>query len=232
MKNNLFIIGDSFCRDTFYVEPRINETKSFWVSDLKKKLGNVDLLCDAEPSRDLQTIIDNWIKVINNVKKNDYLIICVPYFRRTRLPLDEKSYKIIELNETKLINRFVGTHSYNNEKLEFWGDDYDLKFFSENLSVQEIINSSISSQKNFIEIIESLYHLTNGKKYVFSWDEMDVKSNYIENKETIIKNIGVWETHKDVYYETDGEFGSKNDIHWSFRMNDLFADYVFEKLIK
>lgn len=232
MKNNLFIIGDSFCRDTFYVEPRINETKSFWVSDLKKKLGNVDLLCDAEPSRDLQTIIDNWIKVINNVKKNDYLIICVPYFRRTRLPLDEKSYKIIELNETKLINRFVGTHSYNNEKLEFWGDDYDLKFFSENLSVQEIINSSISSQKNFIEIIESLYHLTNGKKYVFSWDEMDVKSNYIENKETIIKNIGVWETHKDVYYETDGKFGSKNDIHWSFRMNDLFADYVFEKLIK
>lgn len=230
MKNKLFVIGDSFCRDTFYVEPRINEDKTFWVDGLKEMLGNVDVFCDGEPSRDLQTIIDNWIKIIKHVKETDYLVICVPYFRRTRLPLSKNCHKKIELNEINYVNRFMGTHSYSNENLEFWGKDYNFNYFNNTLSTQEIINASNSSQENFIEIINSLYHLTCGKKYVFSWDKMDIKSDIIEDKETITKNIGVWETHKDVFYETDGYFGLETDVHWSFKMNDLFSEYVYKKL--
>ena len=230
MKNKLFEIGDSFCRDTFYVEPRINENKTFWVDSLKEMLGDVDVFCDGEPSRDLQTIIDNWIKIIKHVKETDYLVICVPYFRRTRLPLSKNSYKKIELNEINYLNRFMGTHSYSNENLEFWGKDYNFNYFTNNLTTQEIINASVSSQENFIEIINSLYHLTCGKKYVFSWDKMDIKSDIIDDKESITKNIGVWETHKDVFYETDGYFGMETDVHWSFKMNDLFSEYVYKKL--
>lgn len=231
MKNNLFVIGDSFCRDSFYVEPRINEFKSFWVDKLKFKL-NVDVLCDGEPSRDLQTIIDNWIKLIKHIGKNDYLIICLPYFRRSRLPYSKGLYQHIEYKDVNIINRFVGTHAAKNTDLEFWNKDYDYEQLLKELSVQEIINSSYASQMNFIEIIESLYHLTNGKKYVFSWDEMDVKSDIIEDKLDITKNIGIWETHRDVYHSTDGEFGLKDDMHWSYKMNELFADYVYEKLTK
>jgi len=232
MKNNLFVIGDSFCRDTFYVKSRINEIKSFWVEDLKKRFNNIDTLCDGAPSRDLQTIIDTWIKLIKHIGKDDYLVICVPYFRRSRLPFSKNNYHHIEFKNINIVNRFVGTHSSKGAELEFWGKNYKYEYFLNQLSVQEIINSSYASQINYIEIIESLYHLTNGKKYVFSWDEMDIKSDFIEDKNIITKNIGFWETHRDVFYETDGEFGLENDVHWSFRMNEFFSDYVFEKLTK
>jgi len=35
MENNLFVIGDSFCRDSFYVKPTLNQNKCFW--DVKSK---------------------------------------------------------------------------------------------------------------------------------------------------------------------------------------------------
>jgi hypothetical protein len=230
MINNLYVIGYSFCRDSFYVKPKHKEEKSFWALDLSKKL-NVKLLCDGEPSRDLQTILDNWIKIIKDIKKEDYLVICVPFFKRTRLPLSKNYYRITELN---YVNRFVGTASYNNldVELEFYGNSYNWKELEEMLTTQEVINSTASSQLNYVEIIESLYYLTNGKKFIFSWDNMDIKSYIIEDKNKLEKNIGIWETHRDVFYETYGECGMESDIHWSYRMNNLFSDYVYEKFMK
>lgn len=226
MKNNLFVIGDSFCRETFYAKERPDESKIFWVDNLKEKLKVKNTFCDGEPSRDVQSIIDNWIKIINKISKDDYLIICLPYFRRTRLPLNFNNYEVKDF----YVNRFIGTHSYKNQELEFWGKNYDFNFFLKKLSLQEIINTSLASQKNMIEVIESLYELTSCKKYIFSWDEMDVKSSVIEDKEVIEKNIGIWETHRDVFYNTQGKFGMEHDAHWSFKMNELFSEYVITKL--
>jgi len=230
MKNNLFVIGDSFCRDSFYVKPTLNQNKSFWAYELSNKL-NTNLICDGEPSRDVQTIIDNWIKIISLIKPEDYLVICIPFFKRTRLPLSEKYYEYVECGNTTYINRFVGTPSYiNTEKeIETFGSQYNCKKFEDDLRVQEIINGSKANQLNQIEVIESLYGLTNGKKFVFSWDNMDYKSYIIEDKEMLKTKIGEWETHRDVFYETNGECGLENDIHWSFKMNFLFSEYLFKK---
>lgn len=230
MKSNLFVIGDSFCRGCTYINPSLNENRCFWADDLSKRM-NLKLICDAEPSRDIQTIIDNWIKTISSIKETDYLIICIPYFRRTRLPLSEKNYQIFDGGEVKYINRFVGTASYSNEftEIEMFGSQYNWKKFEEELRTQEIINASNANQLNSIEIVESLYNLTKGNKYIFSWDEMDFKSKIIEDKIVLTENIGIWETHKDVYIQTNGKYGSDYDTHWSFKMNRLFSEYLNKK---
>lgn len=233
MKNKLFVIGDSFCRDSFYVEPRINEKKSFWAEELSNKL-ETELICDGEPSRDVQTIIDNWIKIIKIIKSTDYLIICIPFFKRLRLPLSDKNYSEVSFGDEKYVNRFVGLSSFNNidNELEIFGNQYEWKYFENQLKTQELINGSNASQLNFIEVIECLYDLTNGKKFVFSWDIMDKKSYIIEDKQSLTEKIGIWETHRDIFYNTDGAYGLKDDMHWSYNMNNLFAEYMYEKFIK
>jgi len=230
MKNNLFVIGDSFCRECTYIKPTLNENRCFWAGDLSKRL-DVNLICDGEPSRDVQTIIDNWIKIISLVTPNDYLVICIPYFKRTRLPLSEKNYQVFENSVVKYVNRFIGTPSYNNlySDIETFGNQYDWKKYENDLKTQEIINASMANQLNSIEVIESLYNLTKGKKYIFSWDTMDFKSQIIEDREILTKNIGMWETHKDVYIQTNGKHGSDFDTHWSFKMNRLFSEYLYIK---
>lgn len=230
MKNNLFVIGDSFCRNSFYVEAPSNQNKCFWAQDLSDKLGT-GLICDGEPSRDVQTIIDNWIKILSLIKPEDYLVICIPFFKRTRLPLSEKEYQLFEIDNVKYTNRFVGTSSYNNKntEIETFGKQYDSKTFENDLRIQEIINGSKASQLNQIEVIESLDALTNGKTFVFSWDNMDFKSHVIEDKDVLTKNIGEWETHRDVFYRSNGNHGLENDFHWSYKMNELFAEHLHKK---
>jgi hypothetical protein len=152
MKNNLFVIGDSFCRDGFYVKEPLNQIKCFWAQDLSDKL-NTNLICDGEPSRDVQTIIDNWIKILSLIESEDYLVICIPFFKRTRLPLSEKDYQFFERNEVKYVNRFIGTASYNNmdTEIETFGKEYNWKKFEKDLSTQEIINVSKANQLNQID---------------------------------------------------------------------------------
>ena len=86
---NVFIIGDSFCTKR---SDKIQDL-IFWVDELKLNLLEFNIMCDGEPSRDSQTIIDNWVKIIPLIDNDDFLIICLPNFGRTRLPLSEKNYR-------------------------------------------------------------------------------------------------------------------------------------------
>ena len=225
----IFIIGDSFCTD------RQNENNNliFWVNELKKNLSTFEIICDGDPSRDVQTIIDNWIKIIPLMNDSDYTIICLPYFRRTRLPLSEKNYRVFENNDkTFYTNRFVGTASYNNEKdnLEIWENNFNWKTFEKLLETQEMINSTNASIKNYIEIIESLIKISKGRKYIFSWDNMDIKSEFIDDKNMIKNKIGMWETYGDVYIKTNGLYGFDNDFHWSDEMNLKFSKFIIKTI--
>ena len=38
--------------------------------------------------------------------------------------------------------------------------------------------------------------------------------------------IGFWETLNDVYNQTNGEYGNKNDIHWSEKMDISFFEVI------
>lgn len=233
MKKTLYIIGDSFCR-SHYVKPLHDQEECFWVSDLEKKISDYNIFCDGEPSRDVQTIIDTWIRLLKYVENDDIIIVCLPFFRRTRLPLNEKDYIKKYFKEFAIYTRFVGTPSYHNQhvSLEFWDQKYDSKYFLDKLSNQEIINTSKANQLNTIEIVESLIKISKIKTYIFTWDVMDFKTEFIEDKNDITKKIGFWETHYDVHQQTDGKFGAHGDFHWSHKMNKGFSDYVYKKLFQ
>lgn len=232
--NKIFVIGDSFCNDFYWVNPPVGIEKCFWVDDLKNKLPKYEIIQNAQPSRDIQTILDIWIRIINDLNSDDYLLICLPYFRRTRLPLDENNYTEMKIDDKILYNRFVGTASYEQDRelLEFWKNENNSKFYSEKLEYQEMINTSTAYQKTTIEIIESLYKITKSHVYIFSWDDMDIKSEYIEDKNILTNNIGLWETNHDDYVSANGESGQFGDLHWSHKMQKLFSDYIINKFFK
>lgn len=236
MKNKkVLAIGDSFCQPFYQYEPeKDGDEKCFWVDYLKENLTEYEVICDGWASRDAQTIVDNWIKCIPNLYDDDFLIICLPYFRRTRLPYHEKHYDTFESSDfrIKYINRFVGTPSYHRERerLEFWDQNYNKQYFLETLQNQEIINTSKAFQLNFIEIVESLKKITKSRVYVFSWDVMDYKSDIIDDKSDLIKKIGMWETNYDVYNKTNGLKGFKGDCHWSHPMSKKFGEFIYEKI--
>lgn len=228
-------IGDSFCTPFYQYEPENDgDEKFFWVDYLTEKLPEYEVVCDGWPSRDVQTIIDNWIKCIPNLYEDDYLVICLPYYRRTRLPFHENHYTTFESKDFRIrhINRFVGTPSYHKEleRLEFWDQNYNRQYFLETLSNQEIINSSKASQLNFLEIIDSLIKVTKCRTYVFSWDVMDYKSENVEDKIDITSKVNYWETNWDVYNKTNGVKGCKGDCHWSHPMNKKFGEYMYKKI--
>lgn len=233
MKKKVYVIGDSFCRE-HWIKPRNNQEPHFWVYDLQKLIPDYEVFCDGEPSRDVQTIIDTWIRLLKYTSSDDTIIVCLPWFRRTRLPLIEKNYNKKNYGDFTLETRFVGTPSFDNkrETLEFWEQQYDWRFFEDKLKYQEIINTTRANQNNTIEIVESLIQFSKIETYVFTWDIMDIKSKFIEDKEQITNQIGFWETHLDVYNETNGEHGQPGDFHWSHKMNDHFATYVYNKLFK
>lgn len=229
MIKRLFVIGDSFTVPCHYAKGYVDG--SLWVDILREGL-NIDnemSLVDGMANRDVQTIIDNWIKLIPHLKSDDLLIICLPFFQRTRLPLAEHQWiKYIKNNEIKIVNRFVGPQMVYHWDLEFWGKEYNTKEWMSRMKIQEIINSSNASILNSIEVIQSLVKLTPSKLFVFTWDEMQIKSDVILDKSYFESNIGKWHTLNDEWNESNGEYGYLHDFHWSFSYNKLIAEHLIK----
>ena len=232
--NKIIVIGDSFCISYKKSKTRLNEEYCFWGDYIKSKMnGTHEIIIDAQPSRDAKTILDNWIKIIPQLDKNDFIVLCFPSLNRTRLPFDKSNYDILESSdkEIKIINRFYGTASYDNsyQHLEYWGNEYNWKHFEENLKYQEMINGSIANELNFLELIENLSKLTKCGKYIFTWDEFGQTSDYIKNKHKVKEDVGLFESFNDVFLETNGECGIP-DFHWSFKMNEVFGKFIYKQI--
>lgn len=229
MIDRLFVIGDSFTVPCYYVDGYTDDL--VWVDILRRGL-DIDKemsLIDGMANRDVQTIIDNWIKLIPNLKSDDLLIICLPFFQRTRLPLAEHQWiTYVNSKDVKVVNRFIGPQMSEYWELEFWGKEYNTKEWMDRMKIQEIINSSKSSITNSIEVIESLVKLTPSKLFVFTWDKMEIKSDVIFDKTYFETNIGKWHTLNDDWNESNGKFGYKQDFHWSLSYNKLVAEHLIK----
>ena len=129
MKPRLIIIGDSFAKG-------VNDG-SFYADILKERFQWIEVIHDGASSRDAQTIIDHWIKVIPEIRPDDYLVIIIPMLERSRLPLVEKHQTPVAIGKTILVNRFVGTASYNNEEIEIFGDSFGVDYYK-NLTVIDL----------------------------------------------------------------------------------------------
>jgi hypothetical protein len=230
----IVIIGDSFCRAYLRSKTRPGEKFCFWVDELKSYLNNdYEIVLDAQPSRDANTILENWIKILPQLNEDDFIVVCFPSLNRTRLPLDKNSYIYLKSSDEKIniINRLYGTASYDNlyQHLEYWGNEYDWKYFEENLKHQEMINGSVANELNFLDLIESVSKLTKCDKYIFTWDKFGQTSDYIRNNQDVKNDVGIFETFNDVFLETNGECGIP-DGHWSFKMNEIFCKFIIEKI--
>ena len=65
-----------------------------------------------------------------------------------------------------------------------------------------------------------------------SWDEFKYTNLYkfeIEDRIKLEYNLKYWETFDDVYYKTNGQSGKKEDKHWSFEMNRIVGNYIYNK---
>ena len=228
MRGNLYVIGDSFATPQSYAKG--NEDGShFWCDIIQKNHSNLNVYVSGDSSRDAQTIIDIWIKLLPTLTKTDMLVIIVPFFNRTRLPLDKRNWKNCFIPDFYITDRFAGTASYYNDTIEFWGDGFKREYYLQIMSTQEIINASESSQLNFIEVIESVRLLSPINTYLFSWDEMKNKSLYIEDKPQLTEKLGKWETLTDDWSKSNGEIGIEDDGHWGFTTQKDFSDYIIEK---
>lgn len=230
MKEKLIVIGDSFAGPCCYANGY--EPEDFWCNVIRKQCDSIDVFVNGSPSRDIQSIIDIWIKSIPYLTKKDKLVVIIPYFIRTRLPLDSSEwYNGFDGDNLYMLpEKFYGTDSYQNPmKLEFWGNDYGKDYLKNMLSKQEMVNASKASQLNYIEIIESLLLMSPIDTYVFSWDNMDYKSDKIDDKDILTKKIGEWTTLYDYWTDSNGVYGVDGDFHWDPNMNRLFAYYIIKK---
>jgi hypothetical protein len=223
----IFIIGDSFVTTNDYAKGYTPDC--YWVEILKS--FGMKISVDGAPSRDVQTIIDNWIKLLPHLTEKDYLIVSIPHFRRTRIPVEQKFWDFGSHWGINFVNRFRGTNSYDSRtEIEFWGNSMDRNEFIKMLEPQEIINSSFSSKINYIEIISALKDITRGRSYIFSWDYLEYKSPAIEDRTDLESQIGEWTTLGDDWKRSGGELGFEGDFHWGFEMNRKFATFIKDKI--
>jgi len=223
--SKLYVIGDSFvvpCEYSKGFVPLYDD----WCRLLQSYNPHLELLVDGRPSRDVQTIIDIWTKLLQYLKEGDYLIVCIPAFVRTRLPVIKPNWEISKLNRG-IINRLIGTSGYSPNMKNIL-DDIDGSVESiKQLDYQSQINSAKSSVLNQLEIIESLIAVSNSKTIVFSWDVVDYKFDWMIDKNTIEAGIGVpYERLQDVWARTNGEMGMRGDLHWSGDYNRLFSVWM------
>lgn len=230
-----YIIGDSFAAPpTEDLIPKDKNLKDcYWVEILKNYFNESKFYINSAPSRDVQTIIDIWIKFIPKLSVDDFVILMLPYLSRTRLPIKNPTYHFDENQNIIHVERFVGTHSYTPKmyNIEFWDENISPEEINQLLIPQEIINQSDSSYYNLFEIIDSLINISKSKTLIFSWDDMRIKSKNIIDKKEIIENIGYWETFVDLYEKSDGKDGFKNDSHWSYDYHVQFGKYVLNKIL-
>lgn len=224
MDKKILFLGDSWVTNLFnnYVEGTKCPIRSFWTNE-----GYSSYFLGRH-SRDTQSVLDIWTKHISYLTPDDLLVVFLPVFNRTRLPLKDKSSLYIGHSITNFNDYFLGSKSYNSEfdYLEIWGNQYDFKYFNDKLEIQELINGSDASILNYIEIIEALYKLTPCKKIVHCWDYKKHDSNVIIYREEMTKLIGMWETRGEVQVRTNSEQGLKGDSHWSDEMNMKFMDFL------
>jgi hypothetical protein len=221
--SKILIIGDSFVGVG-------RPTHDSWVDIIMDNFESTYV--DSQPSRDVQTILDKWTCSIPNLNLDDFLIIMLPPFLRTRLPFNKTHFWDDRLSGNLTItNRFVGIHKYEpsvdlidvfeSQKI----DDYNTI-----IQTMQLINSSKAASLNYLDIISSLYKITPCKVLIFSWDEMDEKLDIIEDKSKIQNNLGYWGTSHNEYIKTNGKSGREHDHHWDDETHILFANYIKNKL--
>jgi hypothetical protein len=254
IKNALWVIGDSFCQDGVGhdgTQCRWSEyVRAYFKSKYLMNQFKIRYYNYAEGSCDTQTIIDNWIKLIPNMKEDDVIIVCLSDISRNRFPLKMQNIRILpkdlnsdeyKFNSPPTINSYfmyapVGWNPSN--PLMPSGDDTDVeispadKFRDYSWDTNILLNTEAYNNSK-IDIIEALYKITPcKKKFIYTWIDTDrLNSKNIHSKKWITENLfdGKWETQHQSWLSSLGKIGNKDDGHLSNMCEKLMADYFIKK---
>jgi hypothetical protein len=234
--SKLWIIGDSFTG--------VSKEKNYWPEILCSKFKGKNYYVSSKSSRDFQTIIDIFLRNLKDINSEDFVILVLPTLARVRVPrryeicdVEHCSYELQNHEELKSKHHdfFMGAHAYQPDNLI--GSDFELEYPLTGISIEDldkkvktnyIINSSNASKQNYIEILCSLKEYLPFELFIWSW-ENEIESEIITTKNQITKQIGFWHTIHDIWEETNGEYGTKADFHFSEKMHKAFADYLIVK---
>lgn len=94
-------------------------------------------------------------------------------------------------------------------------------------NITQMIHASKAYADNWNVILKSIQQYVPFELIYCSWaNELD--SSVVNTKNVIKNQCGIWYTLHDEFMETNGEFGKKDDIHWSNKMSDVFSKYIMK----
>ena len=221
--SNIYIFGDSFSANGSAFYRNESEKPAFWVDMIDSHYSTIVY---AEGSRDLQTILDTWIKVLPNMNEDNCIVVGLPSFIRWRIPRHELFYK----KENEQIVRHIGQHGPMDIKVE----EVIRDGLEERLFENQIMNSSKASSLNYKEVIESLTQLSKCKVILWSWTKFKkrFKPKGLYDKTDLEKELGYWGTMDGVFHRTNGKYGTKGDFHWDEKTQKLFYEFIKKEIEK
>ena len=240
-KNRIILIGDSFTAQPSDFKKNESEKEVFFLKELNNFFDR-KIMNYSQESRDVQTIFDIWIKLLPKIKKEDFLIVCIPYYSRWRFPLN-KDFQFFEPHNPYDKNFIYDNHEMikirhtgQNSKLTddskniegVSSDEKSISGIREKLFFNQIFHSSEASSMNNKEIIESLLKLSKCKTFIFSWTRFKegFKPKGLYDKTDLEKELGYWGTLDDIHKKTNGKYGIHHDLHWDEYTHKKIGEYL------
>lgn len=253
-KNALWVIGDSFCRESMGIGGSPYSWNGYVRTHFKSKYSvnqsKIRYYNYAEGSCDTQTIIDNWIKLIPNMEEDDVIVVCLSDISRARFPLKMQNIRILPKDSNTDQYRFSSPPTINSyfmyapagwnpsNPLMPSGHDTDVKFYGADKFRDyswdtNILLNTEAYNNSKIDIIEALYKITPcKKKFIYTWiDDNTLNSENIHSKKWITENLfnGKWETQHESWVSSLGKIGNEGDGHLSDMCEKMMADYFIKK---
>jgi hypothetical protein len=242
--SKLWIIGDSFTGGSM-------DRQSSWVEIAVKKFKGERYYVSSRGSRDVQTVIDIFLRNLKDIKPEDMVILFLPTTVRHRLPRIEPIVDVEMSDGLKTLEqKAVHLEFFSHLKFSDSGQsllEYPLGLIDENKwnlhtssqiksgennfthgNVLSLISGSDAMKNNLNDILFSFKNYFPFELALFSWTD-EYNENTVIGKKQITEIIGYWHTLKDLYEETNGEEGKVGDAHFSPKMHKAFADYIIVK---
>jgi hypothetical protein len=124
----LWIFGDSFTGNRHQMDS--------WSILLHKHFVGIHAYTSSQGSRDIQTIIDMFLKNLHKIKENDFVIMMLPVLFRFRLPLENErgDMEYGHKDDHHYKNRFIGNNMYSSiievQKIKYYSSDNMEKYNS------------------------------------------------------------------------------------------------------
>ena len=247
----LWIIGDSFAG--------LGHGLDSWQWKIYESFIGNSVYCSSKGSRDVQTIIDIFLRNLKDIKKDDFVILVLPTMSRFRLPLKSARYDV-ELAHSKIsgygtttnyIDYFAGNSFYTSVSADIERFDaileeplnlFDYKKFMIhnqarmiNKDIQETDIGSIISMINASDAsIKNMNEILKSFVEYFPF-KLILHSWTDELDDSIVLTKSKIIEEIGFWHTFRDEFretnglNGKDDIHWSKKMDIAFANYIIEK---